>query len=114
MEDLRRTIKRYLIRLTIDPTHVGFRQLLECVYVKVTLKLNIMNKIYAVVAKDYGIKPKSVMRDVDYALRQVPDLAERLSEIMGFYIDKSSLHNGRVVFYLADIVSEPSLFDFSA
>lgn len=69
---------------------------------------------YAVAAIKYGVKPKSVMRNITYALDHVTDLASRLSEILGFTVDDNSLHNGRVIFYIADLITEPSLFDFSA
>lgn len=107
-------IKSYVIRLNIDPTHEGYRQMIDCIYVRITEKLHTIGKIYAAVAIRYGVKPKSVMRNITYALGRVTDPAERLSEILGFTVDNNSLHPGRIIFYLADLIAEPSMFDFSA
>ena len=114
MPNLQCIIKSYLIRLNVDPTHIGYRQMIDCIEIRITEQLPTMGAIYAVAAIKYGVKPKSVMRNITYALDHVTDLASSLSEILGFTVDDNSLHNGRVIFYIADLITEPSLFDFSA
>lgn len=112
VQELKNIIKRNLIRLNIDPTHLGFKQLVECINVRICYGLNTLGKIYAAVSKGYGVQPKTVMRNVTYALRHAYDLPQRLSEILGFQIDTNTLHSGKVIFYMADYVAEPELFDF--
>lgn len=109
MRDLNKTVRNCLTRLNIDPTHIGYDQLTDCVIVRITQKLSAVCKIYEEVGKIYDVKSKSIMRNITYALSQVTDLADRLSKLMGMPV--TSLHNGKVIFYIADLVSEPSIFD---
>lgn len=112
VQQLKNAIKSNLIRLSVDPTHLGFKQLVECISVRIRYEMNTLCKIYAEVSKDYGVQPKTVMRNVTYALRHAYDLPQRLSEVLGFPIDVNTLHAGKVIFYMADYVTDPSLFDF--
>lgn len=112
MKDTQNYLKQYLTRLSLDPTHKGYEQLCDCVLAKIQNEATITD-IYSVVAVKYGIQSKSVMRNISYALNKVEKLSERLSEILGAKIDENSLHNGNIIFYLADIVSNPEMYQIS-
>lgn len=60
--------------------------------------------IYRTVASDSGIKPKSVMRSIAYAISQAPDLHVKLSELSGTDIPQYLLHNSLVISYLGLIL----------
>lgn len=112
MKDIQNYLKQYLMRLSLDPTHKGYEQLYDCVLTRISNEATITD-IYSAVAVKYGIQSKSVMRNISYALNKVDKLSERLSEIMGIKIDNNSLHNGNIIFYLADIVSNPEMYKIS-
>lgn len=109
MKDTQSYLKQYLTRLSLDPTHKGYAQLCDCVLAKLKNETTITD-IYSAVAVKYGVQSKSVMRNISYALNKVERLSERLSEILGTKIDENSLHNGNIIFYLADIVSNPEIY----
>jgi len=114
MNDLKMVIKSCLLRLNIDPTHKGFSQLLECVFVCAVERYIRIGDIYAVVADKYGIQPDSVSRNITYALNHVNDFPSRLIELLNIKIDVNALHNGMIITYLADFVTEPKLFRLMA
>lgn len=66
-------------------------------------------KLYARLAESRGVKPKSVMREIAYALDQAFDLAERLSEILGIKIARIDIHSGLVIAYLATILNNSEI-----
>lgn len=61
---------------------------------------NIYNKI----GKARGVKTKTVMREIAYALRQSFGLPERLSQLVGVAIPTSEIHNALVVGYLGRLL----------
>lgn len=105
MEYLQMKLRRCLMLLNIDPTHNGYDQLLDCVLVQ-KAKRTEMNVTYSVVSKKYNIKPKSVMRNISYALGKVNNLADRLSALLGFPVDSNALHNGSIIAYLVEYISD--------
>lgn len=109
MKDMQSYLKQYMMRLNLDPTHKGYEQLCDCVLARITYGTTITD-IYSAVAVKYGIQSKSVMRNISYALNKVEKLSEKLSDILGIKIDENSLHNGNIIYYLADIVSDPDTY----
>lgn len=105
MKDTKNYLKQFLKQLSIDPTHKGYKQLYDCVLTRINNEAAITD-IYSAVADKYGVKSKSVMRNISYTLGKVDKLSERLSDMLGIKVDENALHNGSVVVYLAEIVAD--------
>lgn len=58
--------------------------------------MSFMN-IYRIIANDCGIKPKSVMRSIAYAISQAPDIHIKLSKMFDTNIPENLVHNGLVI-----------------
>ena len=114
MKDRQIYLNHCLMCIGIDPTHKGYYQLLDCILIQAERHYRNIHYVYSDVAIKYGIKFKSVMRNISYALSKVEDLARKLSALLGFTVDDSILHNGSIINYLANLVSFPELFSFSA
>ncbi len=114
MKFSRNNLKRCLLRLNLDPTHIGYSQLIDCVSIQADRHFSNIGIVYSLVATKYGILPNSVVRNISYACNKIDDLDRRLSELLGFNISSNSLHNSRIISYLADFLSDPRLFDTSA
>lgn len=104
MKEAKAQIKYCLMSLSMDPTHNGYEQLLECILMRLSQNMSI-SEMYRKIAKRYGVKEKTVMRNVSYALGKVENLNEKLSKMMGFRVPSEGLHIGRIVSYLAEYVS---------
>lgn len=113
MEEIQRYLKQYLLRLSIDPTHKGYKQLYDCVIARMAKETTI-TEIYTEVGKKYNVQGKTVLRNVTYALNKAERLEERLSEVLGIRIEPNAMHTGLVITYLAEIVKEPEVFELPA
>lgn len=112
MKDIKSHLKQFLLQLSLDPTHKGYKQLYDCILARITNETAITD-IYSAVADKYGIKSKSVMRNISYTLSKVDKLSERLSEMLGIKVDDNALHNGSIIFYLAEIVADFEEYNIS-
>ncbi|MCM1367606.1 MAG: sporulation initiation factor Spo0A C-terminal domain-containing protein [Roseburia sp.] len=65
--------------------------------------------IYRAIGAVRGLKPKSVMREISYAISQSFGVAARLSEMVGVAIPESDIHSGLVIAYLGKLFKNPSL-----
>ncbi len=102
-------IKRALLRLSIDPSHIGFSQLLDSVFIRVSSHSD-LDDIFSSVARTYNVNPRSVKRNISYALSRVDDLHIRFSNLLGFSFSPDSLHLSNIIIYLAEFVLDPSIF----
>lgn len=66
-------------------------------------------EIYRIIGEVRRIKPKSVMREISYAIFQAFGIAERLSQMVGITITDNDIHNGLVIAYLGKIFKHPDL-----
>lgn len=53
--------------------------------------------IYRIIGNDCGIKPKSVMRSIAYAISQAPDIHIKLSKMFDTSVPENLVHNGLVI-----------------
>lgn len=66
-------------------------------------------EIYRIIGDIRKIKPKSVMREISYAIAQAFDIAERLSKLVGITMSDNDIHSGLVIAYLGKIFRHPDL-----
>lgn len=66
-------------------------------------------EIYRVIGSIRGLKPKSVMREITYAISQSFGISERLSSMVGIHIPESDIHSGLVIAYLGKLFKNPDL-----
>lgn len=65
--------------------------------------------IYRNIAAIRGLKPKSVMREISYAITQAFDLPTKLSMLVGANIPASDIHSSLVIAYLGSMFRNPDL-----
>lgn len=64
-------------------------------------------QIYKIIGELRGLRQKSVMREISYAISQAHDLPVHLSALIG--IDIKEVHNGLVIAYLGRLFDTPEL-----
>ncbi|MDE6401604.1 MAG: hypothetical protein K2L54_03225, partial [Clostridiales bacterium] len=70
-------------------------------------------EIYRIIGLLRGIKPKSVMREISYALSQANGIEINLSLLAGLRVNKTDVHNALVIAYLGKIFKSPELSLYS-
>ncbi|MDE7107320.1 MAG: sporulation initiation factor Spo0A C-terminal domain-containing protein [Clostridiales bacterium] len=66
-------------------------------------------EIYRIIGELRNIKPKSVMREIAYAISQAFGIVERLSKLVGVTLSDNDIHSGLVIAYLGKIFQHPDL-----
>ena len=66
-------------------------------------------EIYRTIAERHGLRPKSVLREINYALPASEDLNIRLSDLTGIRFNDTDVHASRVIAYLARLLDVPEL-----
>ncbi|MDE6200437.1 MAG: sporulation initiation factor Spo0A C-terminal domain-containing protein [Clostridiales bacterium] len=66
-------------------------------------------EIYRIIGELRHIKPKSVMREIAYAIAQAFDIVDRLSKLVGVTLTDNDIHSGLVIAYLGKIFKHPDL-----
>lgn len=66
-------------------------------------------EIYRIIGEIRNIKPKSVMREIAYAISQAFGIVDRLSKLVGVTLSDNDIHSGLVIAYLGKIFQHPDL-----
>ncbi|MCH5156122.1 MAG: hypothetical protein J1F69_05890 [Clostridiales bacterium] len=66
-------------------------------------------EIYRIIGEVRHIKPKSVMREISYAISQAFGIVDRLSNIVDVTLTQNDIHSGLVIAYLGKIFKHPDL-----
>ncbi|MDE5592892.1 MAG: sporulation initiation factor Spo0A C-terminal domain-containing protein [Clostridiales bacterium] len=66
-------------------------------------------EIYRIIGELRNIKPKSVMREIAYAISQAFGIVDRLSKLVGVTLSDNDIHSGLVIAYLGKIFQHPDL-----
>ncbi|MDE7406510.1 MAG: sporulation initiation factor Spo0A C-terminal domain-containing protein [Clostridiales bacterium] len=66
-------------------------------------------EIYRIIGEIRHIKPKSVMREIAYAISQAFGIVDRLSKLVGVTLSDNDIHSGLVIAYLGKIFQHPDL-----
>lgn len=64
-------------------------------------------EIYRIIGAIRGLKYKSVMREITYALDQSFSICENLSAMLGIKIGRADIHSALVIAYLGRLFKDP-------
>lgn len=95
-----------ILKCGVPPCLVGYEYLTKATEIYAKGNYSITD-VYRIIAEQSDIKPKSVMRNISYAISQSFDFCNRLSDIMGIKIPSSEIHNALVISYLATKINDP-------
>ena len=105
----RLTAERLVIKSGVRADLKGSGSLIDAVILFGTGMCSGFCDIYRTIGEIRGIKPKSVMREISYAVSQAFNLSQNLSAMVGTTIPEQDIHNGLVIAYLGRIFKNPSL-----
>lgn len=111
-QTFRRTAERLVIKCGIRADLKGCKHLIDAVILYGTELLDGFCEIYRTIGALRGIKPKSVMREISYAIIQAFDISSRLSKLIGTNIPESDIHSGLVIAYLGKVFKNPDIAIF--
>lgn len=105
----RLTAERLVIKSGIRADLKGFRCLVDAVILFGTEMCDGFCEIYRTIGALRELKPKSVMREISYAVNQSYDLHNKLSAMIGTTVCEADIHNGLVIAYLGRLFKNPDL-----
>lgn len=103
------TAEKLVLKCGVRADLKGFNCLVDAIILHGTEYSTSFCEIYNEIALIRNLKPKTVMREISYAIAQSFCLHERLSELMGIPISQADVHNGLVIAYLSRLFKHPSL-----
>lgn len=93
---IRATAERLVFDCGVRAHLKGFRCLADATVLQAFSELSLCGK-YRVIGRYRGLKPKTVMRLISYAIEDAPNFSARLSRMIGDDLSPSDLHNGLVI-----------------
>ena len=105
----RLTAERLVYKCGVRADLKGSKCLVDAIILYGTELCDGFCEIYRVVGALRGLKEKSVMREISYAISQAVDLPARLSALVGAHIPESHIHSGLVIAYLGKLFQNPNL-----
>lgn len=105
----RLTAERLVLKCGIRSDLKGCELLIDAVILFGTETCASLCEIYHALGARRGIKSKSVMREIAYALNQAPDIVARFSALVGAALCKRHIHSALVIACLGKIFRRPSL-----
>lgn len=105
----RLTAERLILKCGVRADLKGSRCLIDAVILYGTELCYGFCEIYRIIGALRNLKPKSVMREITYAINQAFDLPTRLSKMIGANIPASDVHSGLVIAYLGRLFKNPDL-----
>ncbi len=112
-KSFRLTAERLVFRCGIHSNLKGYDCLADAVILYGAGACTGFCEIYRIIGLLRGLKPKSVMREISYAISQTRDIHIQLSKLTGFIVDKNDVHNELVIAYLGRIFRSPELSLYS-
>lgn len=112
-KSFRLTAERLVFRCGIHSNLKGYDCLADAVILYGAGACTGFCEIYRIIGLLRGLKPKSVMREISYAISQTRDIHIQLSKLTGFIVDKNDVHNALVIAYLGRIFRSPELSLYS-
>lgn len=107
------TAEKLVLKCGVRADLKGFKCLVDAVILYGTEYKTAFCELYREIGAIRGLKQKTVMREIAYALSQAFILPERLSAMIGVPISPADVHNGLVIAYIAKLFKNPSLSDMS-
>ena len=105
----RLTAERLIMKCGVRSDLKGSKCLVDAVILYGTELCVGFCEVYRVIGEVRNIKPKSVMREISYAISQAFNIVERLSALVGVTLTESDIHSGLVIAYLGKIFKHPDL-----
>lgn len=105
----RTTAERLVMRAGVSAKYKGAYTLADTVILYGTDVSHRFCTLYDIVADYRGLKFKTVMREIDYAISQSSELPVRLSVMIGATIREDDIHSGLVISYLGMMFKNPNL-----
>ncbi len=112
-KSFRLTAERLVFRCGIHSNLKGYDCLVDAVILYGTGACTGFCEIYRIIGLLRGLKPKSVMREISYAISQTRDIHIKLSKLTGSIVEKNDVHNALVIAYLGRIFRSPELSLYS-
>lgn len=94
------TALNLVLKCGVPPTLKGHKYLAEAIELYADGDYS-YSDLYRRIAENNDVKPKSIMRDISYAISQGFEFTERLSELMDMPIPREQMHNALAISYLA-------------
>ena len=105
----RLTAERLIMKCGVRSDLKGSNCLVDAIILYGTELCTGFCEIYRIIGEVRGIKPKSVMREISYAIVQAFGIVERLSKLVGVPLTQNDIHSGLVIAYLGKIFKHPDL-----
>ncbi|MCH5160703.1 MAG: hypothetical protein J1G04_01590 [Clostridiales bacterium] len=99
----RREAERLVLKCGIHANLKGFSRLIDAVVLYGAHDYTLC-ELYRTIAELRSLKPKTVIREISYALSQSPRLEKRLSELVGSVFCSDEIHSGLVIAALATLL----------
>lgn len=105
----RLTAERLVLKCGVRADLKGCSCLIDAVILFGTESCSGFCEIYRLIGELRRLKPKSVMREISYAISQSFDISKRLSALVGIPISEADIHSGLVIAYLGRLFKNPDL-----
>lgn len=105
----RLTAERLTMKCGVRSDLKGNKCLVDAVILSGTELCTGTCEMYRIIGEIRNIKPKSVMREISYALAQSFGIAERLSKMIGIHLTENDIHCALVIAYLGKLFRHPDL-----
>ena len=99
---LRRDAVSLVVKCGVRADLRGFDCLVDAIVFSVLNPRVGFCNIYKRIGDDIGVKQKTVMREISYAIAQAFDIRSALSAIVGVKIPQNDVHSSLVIAYLAN------------
>ena len=99
----RREVERLVLKCGVHANLKGYSRLIDAVLLYSSTSYT-LGELYRAIAEMHAIKPKTVIREISYALKQSHHIEKRLSEIIGSTFSSHEIHCGLVIAELAALL----------
>lgn len=106
------TAERLVLKCGIRADLKGSDALADCVILYGVGAVTGYCDIYRAVGKLRGVSPKSVIREISYAIAQAFDIEEKFSALVGIRVRRQDIHCSLLIAYLGKLFRNPDLSIF--
>ena len=103
---LERRAEELVLHCGVDPSKNGFAYLAEAAALYSTDCSVPMRRVYETVASFHGVKPRTVMRGITYAIEGTRELHKKLARLLHMDIKIADLRSGLVVAFFAKALNQ--------
>lgn len=107
------TAEKLVIKCGVHADHKGCQALIDAVILCGTEHCRGVYPAYNMIAEARGLKTKTVMREIYYALSQAFNLSDNLYKLIGVKVPEKEITAGLLISYLSRLFRNPSLAVYS-